>query len=54
MCVVFGAANREGHAVQVSDNPAEVCVQFVAPILADQRRAVFRAEDEMIMQARVC
>ena len=51
MNVIRHAADSLGVCVQAIDDAAKIGVEFVPPFLVEDGFAVFRREDEMVMQA---
>src|SRR5690349_18300486 len=53
MNVVGDATHFEENSAFASDDSADVGIEIVLKVGCDERAAFFRAEDEMIVQARV-
>ena len=51
MNVIRHSTRRQKHAVLLANNSADVVEQALFPSFVNQRFAVFRAKDEMVMQA---
>jgi hypothetical protein len=50
MHMIIGSTNRLGDSVDVLDDAAEVGVQSIAPGGTDDGLAIFRAENQMVME----